>query len=125
MLKINKICKNNKLIYIVGGLYLLTMSKKVKGSTKSDLLRDVSDKCSLPLKDVKSVLESLDQVIAKEIKANRPVSIMGVKIYIKDVKPRAAHKARNPFTGQEMMVKAKGASKKIKVKPLKGLKALV
>ncbi|MEM7281726.1 MAG: HU family DNA-binding protein, partial [Pseudomonadota bacterium] len=46
---------------------------------------------------------------------------------IKSVKKPAtkARKGINPFTGEEMMFKAKPARKAVKVLPLKGLKEMV
>ena len=44
------------------------------------------------------------------------------------VKKKPATKARkgiNPFTGEEMMFKAKPASKTVRVRPLKNLKEMV
>jgi len=78
--------------------------------------------------EILSVLESLEGLIAKELKPrgagyfNLP-GLLKIKVVKKPA--RKARKGVNPFTGEEMMFKAKPASKGIKVLPLKGLKSMV
>ncbi|MGH8299968.1 MAG: HU family DNA-binding protein, partial [Steroidobacteraceae bacterium] len=68
----------------------------------------------------------LNGVIKKSLKSNGLFTMPGL-LKMKVVK-KPATKARegvNPFTGQKMMFKAKPASKKVRVMPLKSLKAMV
>ena len=65
-------------------------------------------------------------VIKKSLRGNGLFTMPGL-LKMKVVK-KPATKARegiNPFTGEKMMFKAKPASKKVRVMPLKNLKAMV
>ena len=65
-------------------------------------------------------------MIKKSLKSNGLFTMPGL-LKMKVVK-KPATKARegiNPFTGEKMMFKAKPASKKVRVMPLKSLKAMV
>jgi hypothetical protein len=72
------------------------------------------------------VFDSLAGVIKKSLRGNGLFTLPGL-LKMKVVK-KAATKARegvNPFTGEKMMFKAKPASKKVRVMPLKSLKGMV
>jgi len=106
-----------------------TKSSSVKKPpTKSEILNSIADDTELSRKEVSSVLDSLESLIAKELKPrgagyfNLP-GLLKIKVVKKPA--RKARKGVNPFTGEEMMFKAKPASKGIKVLPLKGLKSMV
>ena len=99
-----------------------------KPPTKSEILNSIAADTDLSRKEVASVLESLEGLISKELKPrgagcfNLP-GLLKIKVVKKPA--RKARKGVNPFTGEEMMFKAKPASKGIKVLPLKGLKSMV
>jgi DNA-binding protein HU-beta len=72
------------------------------------------------------VFESLNGIIKKSLRGHGVFTLPGL-LKMKVVK-KPATKARqgiNPFTKEKMMFKAKPASKKIRLLPLKSLKALV
>jgi DNA-binding protein HU-beta len=72
------------------------------------------------------VFESLGTVIKKSLRGNGLFTLPGL-LKLKVVK-KPATKTRegvNPFTGEKMTFKAKPASKKVRVLPLKSLKAMV
>jgi len=72
------------------------------------------------------VFDSLNTVIKKSLKSNGIFTLPGLA-KMKVVK-KPATKARegvNPFTGEKMVFKAKPASKKVRVMPLKNLKGFV
>ena len=73
-----------------------------------------------------SMLQTLNNVIRKSLRSNGVVTVPGL-LKLKVVKKPAtkARKGVNPFTGEEMMFKAKPASKKVRALPLKSLKAMV
>ena len=48
-----------------------------------------------------------------------------MKVTVKKKPATPARKGVNPFTGQEMMFKAKPAKNVIKIRPMKALKAMV
>src|SRR6201987_1660878 len=102
------------------------MAKKGGAPTKSEVLMSISKDTGLSRKQVGSVLDSLGGVIKKSLRGNGLFTMPGL-LKMKVVK-KAATKARegiNPFTGAKMMFKATPASKKVRVMPLKSLKAMV
>ena len=102
------------------------MAKKGGAPTKSEVLTQISKDMALSRKQVASVFESLRGVIKKGLRGNGLFTMPGL-MKLKVVK-KPATKARegiNPFTGEKMTFKAKPASKKVRVLPLKSLKAMV
>lgn len=102
------------------------MAKKSSAPTKSDILATISKDTGLSKKQVSAVFDSLNTVIKKSLKSNGIFTLPGLA-KMKVVK-KPATKARegvNPFTGEKMVFKAKPASKKVRVMPLKNLKGFV
>jgi len=102
------------------------MAKKGGAPTKSEVLTQISKDTSLSRKQVGAVFDSLSGVIKKSLRGNGLFTLPGL-LKLKVVK-KPATKARegvNPFTGEKMTFKAKPASKKVRVLPLKSLKAMV
>ena len=100
----------------------------IKPRTKSEVYKEVSNKTGLTRKQVASVFDSMAGLIKKDLGNKGPglFTIPGL-IKVKVIK-KPATKARmgvNPFTGQEMMFKAKPARKVVKAQPLKALKQMV
>ncbi len=99
-----------------------------KPPTKSQILSGIAEETGLTRKDVGAVFDSLNGMIKKNLGRRGPgiFSVPGL-MKIKVVKKPAtkARKGINPFTGQEMVFKAKPARKAVKVLPLKGLKEMV
>lgn len=99
-----------------------------KPPTKSEILNHIAGETELSRKEVTAVLDSLSGLIEKNLKSRGPgfFNMPGL-LKIKVVKKPAvkARKGTNPFTGEEMMFKAKPARKVVKVLPLKGLKDMV
>jgi nucleoid DNA-binding protein len=102
------------------------MAKKGGAPTKSEILAAISKDTDLSRKQVSAVFEALNGVIKKSLRGNGVVTVPGL-LKLKVVKKPAtkARKGVNPFTGEEMMFKAKPASKKVRALPLKSLKAMV
>jgi nucleoid DNA-binding protein len=108
------------------------MAKAVakKPMTKSELLNAIADDCDLTRRDVNAVLESLSTHISKSLGRRGPgaFTLPGLlKIEKKKVPARKARKnVPNPFKPGEMMdIPARPAQTKVKVRPLKNLKAMV
>ena len=102
------------------------MAKKGGAPTKSEVFAQICEDTELSRKQVAAVFESLNGIIKKSLKGNGIFTLPGL-LKMKVVK-KPATKARqgiNPFTKEKMMFKAKPASKKVRVLPLKSLKALV
>jgi nucleoid DNA-binding protein len=102
------------------------MAKKSGAPTKSDVVNQICKDAELSRKQVAAVLESLNGIIKKSLRGHGIFTFPGL-LKMKVVK-KPATKARqgiNPFTKETMMFKAKPASKKVRILPLKSLKALV
>ena len=100
-----------------------------KPPTKSEIYTTIADDTGLTKKDVAAVFESLSGQIKKNLGGRAGPGLFTVPGLLKmRVVKKPATKARkgiNPFTGEEMMFKAKPASKTVKVAALKGLKDMV
>lgn len=96
--------------------------------SKSNMIKAITDVTCISKRDVVAVLDCLTQVIEKHVKSGGPgiFTMPGLlKISVVKKPARAARKGVNPFTGEEIMIKAKPAYKTVKVKALKKLKAMV
>lgn len=106
-----------------------TASNTKKPPTKSEIYTTIADDTGLTKKDVAAVFDSLSGLIKKNLGGRGGPGVFTVPGLLKmRVVKKAATKARkgiNPFTGEEMMFKAKPASKTVKVAALKGLKDMV
>jgi nucleoid DNA-binding protein len=100
-----------------------------KPPTKSEIYAKIVADTGLARKDVAAVFESLNGQIQTNLGGRGAVGLFTVPGLLKmRVVKKPATKARqgvNPFTGEEMMFKAKPASKVVKVSALKGLKDMV
>ncbi len=105
-----------------------TTTAAKKAPTKSQVYSVIAEETELTRKDVAAVFESLEGLIAKNLKPRGPqmFTIPGLcKIVVKKKPATKARKGINPFTGEEIMIKAKPASNVVKIRPLKGLKEMV
>jgi len=102
------------------------MAASAKAPTKSEILNQISDDTGLTRKEIDAVFDSLNTCMRKSLRKNAEFTLPGL-MKLKVVKKPAtkARKGTNPFTGEEMMFKAKPASKRVRVSPLKGLKTMV
>ena len=102
------------------------MAKKGGAPTKSDILNQIAKDTKLSRKQASSVLDSLSGSIKKSLRANGIFTVPGL-MKLKVVKKPATKErdGTNPFTGEKMTFKAKPASKKVRILPLKGLKNMV
>lgn len=93
--------------------------------TKTALMAEISENTGLAKKEVQAVLDELAVAIERHVKkkAVGEFTLPGLmKIVVQNKPAVKAKKGRNPFTGEEMMFKAKPARNVIKVRPLKKLK---
>jgi nucleoid DNA-binding protein len=95
--------------------------------TKGGIIKAMTDITTLSKKDVVASLDALTKVIELHIKSRGPgkfvmPGLLKINVVKKAAKP--ARKGINPFTGEEVMFKAKPAHKVIKIKPLKKLKEM-
>jgi nucleoid DNA-binding protein len=92
---------------------------------KTQMLQQISDATELSKKQVQSVLDELTNIIEGHVKKKGVGEfVLPGLLKITTVKKPAtkARKGINPFTGEEVMFKAKPASTSVKVRPLKKLK---
>jgi DNA-binding protein HU-beta len=94
--------------------------------SKSALIERISTGCSLSKRDVKNVMDTLVDVGHKELKKNGLFLVPGFAKFVVVKKPATkARKGTNPFTGEEMMFKAKPARKIVRARPVKAAKDAV
>jgi nucleoid DNA-binding protein len=95
--------------------------------TKSELINalvEASD--GLSRKDVKTILECLNDVAYKQLKRVGVFTVPGFAKFTVVRKPATkARKGINPFTGEETMFKAKPARKAVRARPVKAIKDAV
>ena len=99
-----------------------------KPYTKTELYSTLSGCTGLQKKEVSAVFDELGSIIAAHLKKQGPgqFTIPGlIKIVVTHKPATKARKGINPFTGEEIMFKAKPARNVVKVRPLKKLKAMV
>lgn len=99
-----------------------------KPYTQSQLLGIISANTGLQRKEVNAVLNELRTIIGAHLKKPGPglFKLPGlIKIVVTRKPATPARKGTNPFTGEEMVFKAKPARNVVKVRPLKQLKELV
>jgi nucleoid DNA-binding protein len=101
-------------------------SRMAKAPTKSEIVAQICKDTKLSRKQVAGVFDSLQGVIRKSLRGAGLFTMPGL-LKMKVVKKAAtpAREGINPFTKEKVMFKAKPASKKVRVLPLKGLKGLV
>jgi len=111
-----------------------TATKKAKKSvmtaistpmTKTQILTHIAEVTELSKKDVTAVIDELNVLINRHVKKKSAgefkfPGLMKIKVIKKPAVK--ARKGTNPFTGEEMMFKAKPARNVVKVTPLKALK---
>ncbi len=95
--------------------------------TKSQLMNELTRISELEKKEVSRVMDALTTVMHRHLKKGGAghftlAGLMKVKVVKKPAKK--ARKGRNPFTGEEIMLKAKPASRSVKVQALKKLKEM-
>ena len=96
--------------------------------TKSQLISMLADSTNLSRKDVSAVITELSGVIEGHLKKNGAgiFTLPGMLKIKRVTKPATkARKGINPFTGIEMMFKAKPARNVVKILPLKAVKEMV
>lgn len=101
---------------------------KIKARTKSEVFGELADGAELTRRDIAGIFDGLSTMIKKDLGRTGPgyftvPGLMKIKVVRKPA--TKARKGTNPFTGEEMMFKAKPARNVVKVLALKGLKSMV
>ena len=93
--------------------------------TKTALVAHLAEAAQVAAKDVRALLAALEETIRVSISKKGPRTFMLpglLKITVTSVPAKKARKGINPFTGEETVFKAKPATMKVKVRPMKKLK---
>ena len=94
--------------------------------SKSQLIERIATTTEMSKRDVKNVMDTLVDVGHKELKKNGLFLVPGFAKFVVVKNPATkARKGVNPFTGQEMMFKAKPARKIVRARPVKAAKDAV
>lgn len=99
-----------------------------KPMNKTEILLALAEKTGLTKQQVAGLFSELTALIAKNLGQDGPgvftvPDLMQIKVVRKPAV--AEHTGINPFTKQEMVIKAKPAKNVVKLVALKGLKSLV
>ena len=102
------------------------MAKKGGAPSKSEIVAQICKDADLSRAQVGAVFESLSKIIKKSLRGGGLFTMPGL-LKMKVVKKPATPERQgvNPFTKLPMVFKAKPASKKVRVLPLKNLKDFV
>lgn len=97
-----------------------------KNRTKGEILTTIAEETELTRKQVGAVIESLTSMLKKDVSKVGTFVLPGILKATVVRKPATkARKGVNPFTGEEMMFKAKPARNVVKIRALKSLKEAV
>lgn len=96
--------------------------------SKSDLVREIAAATDLKSTKVKEVFDTLSAIMAADLgkKGVGEFNFNGlVKLKTVNKPATKARKGRNPFTGEEITIKAKPASRKVRARALRGLNGMI
>ena len=96
-----------------------------KRRSRGDVVKQIAIGTELKPRQVKEVFEALSALIAADLskKGCGEFNFNGLmKLRTVNKPATSARKGKNPFTGEEIMIKAKPASRGVRVRPLKALK---
>lgn len=98
-----------------------------KPRSKSDTLATIAAQTDLTRKQVAAVFDTMGKLIEADLKTVKVFQVPGLMKVVRIDKPATKERTvPNPFRPGEMMtVKAKPARRTVKIRALKGLKALV
>lgn len=105
-----------------------TKKATAKPMTRAQVLASIAEDTGLSRKEVGAVFESLGKMIKKNLGRSGPgiFNMNGLVKMTKVTKPATKERPGvNPFTGEQIMIKAKPARKVVKVTALKALKDMV
>lgn len=101
-----------------------TAKARSKGATIAEIVKSTG----LPRKQVVAVLDTVVTIMKKDLSKKGPgvFKFMGLLKLTTVIKPATkARMGKNPFTGEEIMIKAKPASRKVRARALKTLNEMV
>ncbi len=98
-----------------------------KPLSKSEILNALAEATEMSRKEVDGMLQALEVLIEQNLTNGSGIfNLPGLmKIYVHEKKATPEREGRNPATGEPITIKAKPASKVVKVRPLKKLKEMI
>ncbi len=99
-----------------------------KRRSRGDTIRQIAAGTELKPRQVKEVFEALTALIAADLSKRGcgEFNFNGLmKLRTVNKPATSARKGRNPFTGEDIMIKAKPASRKVRVRALRTLNGLI
>ena len=100
--------------------------KSAAAPTKSQIVTAIAEQTDLTKKQVTAVFDALNGVMKKSLKNASTFTLPGVcKMRVVKKPATKAREGVNPFTGAKMIIKAKPASKKVRIRSLKNLNEMV
>lgn len=97
--------------------------------TKAQILADIAEDAGVEKKAVKAVFDALQRQVQRHLVArgSGEFTIPELAVKIRRIRKPAtkARKGRNPFTGEEIMIKAKPARSSVRASAMKKLKEFV
>ena len=99
-----------------------------KRRSRGDVIKQIAAATDLKTGKVREVFEALTSLIAADLskKGAGEFNFNGLmKLKTVNKPATSARKGRNPFTGEEIMIKAKPASRKVRVRALRTLNGLI
>jgi nucleoid DNA-binding protein len=96
--------------------------------SRADVVKTIALATDLKPGKVKEVFGTLSTIIGADLSKKGPgefnfMGLMKLRTVNKPASP--ARKGRNPFTGQDIMIKAKPASRKVRVRALRTLNGML
>ena len=104
------------------------ISPASKRRSRGDVIKTIAAATELKTGKVREVFDTLQNIMAADLGKNGPGEfnfngLMKLKTVKKPATP--ARKGRNPFTGEDIMIKAKPASRKVRVRALRTLNGMI
>jgi DNA-binding protein HU-beta len=99
-----------------------------KRRSRGDIVKQISLGTELTTRQVKSVFDTLSSLIGADLskKGCGEFNFMGLmKLRTVNKPATSARKGRNPFTGEAITIKAKPASRKVRVRALRTLNGMI
>jgi|SRR5690349_21518479 len=99
-----------------------------KRRSRGDTVKTIAAATELKPGKVREVLGTLSEIMAADLgkKGCGEFNFNGlVKLRTVDKPATKARKGRNPFTGEEIMIKAKPASRRVRARALRSLNAMI
>src|SRR5688572_16351864 len=103
------------------------ISPSSKRRSRGDTVKTVAAATDLKTSQVRAVFDALTAVMAADLSKGAGEFNFNGLMKLRTVKKPAtpARKGRNPFTGEEIMIKAKPASRKVRVRALRNLNGMI